>query len=179
MVDFVTSDLHFFHKNIVKYCPNTRSHFTSIEEMNEYIVSEWNASVTNNDTVYILGDVSMGNQAQTVEIIKRLAGKKILVQGNHDTHLLKSEEFCSCFESIHQILNKKFSGNRVVMCHFPMLVWDQSARGSIMLHGHLHNSSSEFEHYRIRNVGYDYTGKVVSRLEDVINDALTSKVREL
>lgn len=179
MTDFVTSDLHFFHKNIVKYCPETRSRFSSIEEMNEFLISEWNANVTDKDTVYILGDVSMGNALHTTEVIRRLSGTKILVQGNHDLHLLKSPAFCNQFESIHQILYRKFYGTRVVMCHFPMLVWDQSARGSVMLHGHLHNESSNFEQYRIRNVGFDYTGKVVSRLEDVINDALTSKVREL
>ena len=67
---------------------------------------------------------------------------------------------------------------KVVMSHYPMAAWHQSYRGSGMLHGHLHDRKSGLEEYRVRNVGFDYTGKVVSKLDDVIADALLGKKRE-
>jgi len=53
---FVTADLHFQHKNILMHQANRE--FDSIEEMDEFIIQEWNKQVTAKDTVYILGDVS-------------------------------------------------------------------------------------------------------------------------
>ncbi len=51
---FFTADTHWGHANIIKFCDRP---FVSIEEMNEVLISKWNAKVTGNDTVYILGDM--------------------------------------------------------------------------------------------------------------------------
>ena len=52
---FFTSDLHFGHANIIKY--DSRP-FNSISHMDEELIKRWNESVSPNDTVYILGDIS-------------------------------------------------------------------------------------------------------------------------
>ena len=78
MNTWVTSDWHFNHSNIIKYCNRP---FKSVSEMNEYIVSEYNRLVQPGDIVYVLGDIGMGNLD---EIIPRLRGNKILISGNHD-----------------------------------------------------------------------------------------------
>lgn len=51
---FFTADLHFWHENIIQYCQRP---FASADEMNSALISNWNARVTPDDTVYILGDV--------------------------------------------------------------------------------------------------------------------------
>ena len=51
---FFTADLHIGHANIIKL--NKRP-FKTIEEMDNALIDNWNAKVTPNDTVYILGDV--------------------------------------------------------------------------------------------------------------------------
>ena len=82
---WLTSDLHFNHKNILKYEPETRP-FETVEEMNETLFNNWNSVVGNEDTVYVLGDFFMGKTDKISEIINRLNGKEIvLVSGNHDT----------------------------------------------------------------------------------------------
>ena len=179
MTTFITSDLHFYHKNIIKFCPETRGQFDNAELMTEWMLNEWNSQVRSTDLTYILGDVSWASPTRTAELLNSLNGRKILIAGNHDYKLLKSAEFRSCFEEIHNIYSLKVDNNRIIMCHFPMIYWDQSARGSIMLHGHLHQKPSGLENYRVRNVGFDFTGKVVSLLDDIISDALTSQVREM
>ena len=52
-----TSDLHFGHKNIMKFCPKYRSHCKDVEDMDEMLIEMWNKSVQPNDIVYNLGDL--------------------------------------------------------------------------------------------------------------------------
>ena len=78
---FFTSDLHFFHKNIIRF---DNRPFTSVEEMNETLIRNWNRKVKKDDLVYILGDISWGNDEETCAIFARLNGRKVLIKGNHD-----------------------------------------------------------------------------------------------
>lgn len=104
---FLTSDTHFYHKNVIRYCnrPFTKNleNFLKdaesigfedqikkglaidkdVEEMNNAMVENWNRIVGPDDTVYHLGDFAMA--ARAVEVFTpRLNGKKILIMGNHD-----------------------------------------------------------------------------------------------
>lgn len=75
-----TSDHHFFHTNVIRYCGRP---YATVEEMNEKLVANWNSVVGPDDIVYHIGDFSMA--IRPVETFtKRLMGKKILVAGNHD-----------------------------------------------------------------------------------------------
>lgn len=77
---FATSDEHFWHVNVIRYCQRP---FKDVEEMNELMILKWNEVVLPTDTVYCVGDFSMAFRA--VELYtKRLNGYKILVAGNHD-----------------------------------------------------------------------------------------------
>lgn len=84
-----TSDWHFGHVNILKYCPQRRVYLSlsedpTVEEMNEALVDLWNSQVKPGDTVYFYGDACMGKVDQTIEYIGRLNGTKHLILGNHD-----------------------------------------------------------------------------------------------
>ena len=48
-----TSDYHFKHANIIKYCHRP---FQNVEEMNETIITNHNARVLEDDMVFDLGD---------------------------------------------------------------------------------------------------------------------------
>lgn len=78
---FLTSDLHFGHKNIIEY---EKRPFRNIEDMNAGIIKNWNKVVSNDDMVFCLGDVSFGGAEMTKECVSQLQGKKILIMGNHD-----------------------------------------------------------------------------------------------
>ena len=75
-----TSDPHYYHANVIKYCDRP---YGSVEHMNESLIANWNAVVAPEDTVYCLGDFSFA--PRPVELFsQRLNGTKYLVPGNHD-----------------------------------------------------------------------------------------------
>ena len=77
---YFTSDQHYWHANVIRYCARP---FSSVDEMNEAMIKNWNDVVTPEDTVYCLGDISLA--FRPIEAYTpRLNGTKYLVPGNHD-----------------------------------------------------------------------------------------------
>ena len=74
---YYISDLHFYHENL-----NTKMDcrgFSSAEEMNAYMIRQWNSRVRSCDEVVVLGDFSMGHGPQTNEVLRQLRGKIYLI----------------------------------------------------------------------------------------------------
>ena len=78
---FLIGDCHFFHQKIIGYCDRP---FSSVEEMNEKLVKNWNAVVGKNDIVYVVGDHALTGRDNIIQITKKLNGRKRLILGNHD-----------------------------------------------------------------------------------------------
>lgn len=78
---FFTSDCHFDHANIIKYCSRP---FESADEMNRQLILNWNKVVQWDDTVFILGDFCFGQKTRWEKILPQLNGNKYLILGNHD-----------------------------------------------------------------------------------------------
>lgn len=132
---YFTSDLHFGHKNIIRF---DNRPFTSVEEMDETLIRNWNNKVRNNDLVYILGDISWYNDEITADILSKLNGRKVLIKGNHDRVHGKVRK---CFEEITDYKEIVLPGNRhVVLCHYPIVFFNRHHYGAYMLYGHVHNS---------------------------------------
>lgn len=178
MKTWITSDLHFGHTNIMKFCPKTRSCFRDVDHMNIEMVKEWNNNVAVEDTVYILGDFSFMNVEKTVALARTLNGNKILIEGNHDSKLVKDKRFRDCFDQIYPYLRLVYQKKTlIIMFHFPIWEWDQMHRGSIHFHGHLHGNDNGMPGSRAIDVSFDATGKVVSDIDDMIQIASNGKVR--
>jgi calcineurin-like phosphoesterase family protein len=95
--------------------------------------------------VYIAGDFAWrGGYENALAIIKRLKGIKHLAVGNHDRDFLKKDEYRSLFVEIEQIItisnHNGFTEGKAVICHYPMLSWNGSRRGSWHIYGHVHNN---------------------------------------
>ena len=158
MRTWITSDLHFGHKNIMKFCPQTRARFNDdVAYMNNAMVLEWNAKVQPEDTVYILGDVAFMPASNAAQILRQLNGTKILIEGNHDHKNLRNPAFRSCFEAVHIYYEIYHNNNKVVMFHYPILEWNKMHYGSVHLFGHVHGKVSGLEPYRARDAGFDAT----------------------
>jgi calcineurin-like phosphoesterase family protein len=177
MKTYITSDLHFHHRNIMKFCPVTRQ-YNDVAHMNSSMMNEWNSTVMPGDLVYILGDVAFCNADEAAKILKSLNGRKILVEGNHDSKLVKDAAFRDCFDEIHKYLEINYDGHKICMFHYPIAEFNQQHRGAIHFHGHLHGNRSGLEHYRVRDVAFDATGRVVSTMEQMIADALKGELKK-
>ena len=147
---FFTSDNHFFHKNIRKFCPETRKGET-VEEMNELMIQKWNDTVSLHDEVYILGDFSFGDDAQTLTILDRLKGRLHLIKGNHDYWI--TPETRKYFESIQDFRVLKMDKKEISLFHYPIYEWKNMSHGAYHLFGHVHGT--EPNRGRSMDVGID------------------------
>ena len=147
-----TSDCHFHHANIIKFCDRP---YADVAEMNEKMVANWNAVVRPNDDVYIVGDLSFGRYKQIEEILKQLNGKLHLIYGNHDGVIRKHEELQSYFVWCKDIAEIKYKKQRIVMCHYAMKVWNNSHRGAWHLYGHSHGTLPDDPNSLSFDIGFD------------------------
>ena len=125
-----SADLHLNHNNIRKHCNRP---FTSVEEMNLEIIKRWNEKVQPDDTGYILGDFCWKTDA--LQYVTQMNGRIILIRGNHDRDIDRLH-----FDAVHDLLKVKIGGQKIVLCHYAMRVWDCSHHGSWHLYGHSHGS---------------------------------------
>lgn len=128
-----TSDTHWGHKNIIRHCDRP---FSSIEEMDELLIQNWNAHIEDNTTIYHLGDFSFRASVDYAqEVLGRLNGRIHLVVGNHDhKDVLKF----SRWESVSNLKSIKYHKQKIILCHYAMRSWDGKHRGSWHLFGHSH-----------------------------------------
>lgn len=164
---FFTSDLHFSHKNIAKFCPHTRpqpKQKGDINTLNEYMIALWNDTVGVDDIVYNLGDVSFSHNVADIKgVLSRLNGHHHLIFGNHDDIIRQnSNEFLNTFKkdgkpllsSVQEYLKLKLDNKTFVLFHYPIFEWDGCHQGYYHLHGHIHERISQVRG-RILNVGFD------------------------
>lgn len=144
-MNYYVSDLHFGCKN--KYEGRTLEHDQLIKE-------NWNQTVTNGDTVYILGDIGKEGSNKDIEylceIISTLKGRKVLIQGNHEK--LKDIRLRQLFVEVCQykevIDNFNGMNNTLVLSHYPIMFFNGQHKGWIHLYGHLHQTDEQdvFKH---------------------------------
>ena len=133
-----TSDHHFGHKNIIKYCNRP---FMDVEEMESVMISSWNMKIKPKDTVYYLGDFTLQNKKYAENIISKLNGNILFVAGGHDNWLpSNSVKLLSPLVHLKGMFQKNNRGLPLILCHYPMVSWEQSHYGSIHLHGHTHGT---------------------------------------
>lgn len=132
---FFTSDTHFDHFNIAKFCNRP---FATREEMNNALIDNWNSVVPKDGLVVHCGDfgfIKYRNWNRWRSIRKRLNGEIILVRGNHDDYPLLPDGDV-LFRNVVDILDVVVDNVITVCSHYPLLVW----RGDFNAFGHVHTS---------------------------------------
>lgn len=138
---FFTSDTHFNHANIIKYCMRP---FADKDEMNEALINNWNSVVKENDIVFHLGDFMFGNMNRFWDFRSRLNGKIYLIHGNHDYELMDKINVDDGFEIVTSQLNIVVNGQKIYLNHFPLLTFDgiYKEKPSWQLFGHVHSNKN-------------------------------------
>jgi calcineurin-like phosphoesterase family protein len=154
---FFTSDHHFGHANVIKY---SKRPFANVEAMDTALVEHWNAVVGKDDTVYHLGDFTLGDVLAFERYAQQLNGWIKIVPGGHDYRWVP--DFLAEYKSrawLHKIdvlpplytlelpeygTKEDAKGRKyplvIALCHYSMQVWDRSHYGAYHLFGHSHGN---------------------------------------
>lgn len=150
---FFISDLHFGHRDVIAF---DRRPFKDVEEMEAEMVCRWNAKVSQDDHVFVIGDMFGGvTTAHAGEIVHLLNGRIHLIRGNHDPRGLVFESLFEDVAMCRQIqVRVRGVKQRVVMRHRLLPVFKGHDEGVVMLYGHTHDSivaHAEEQYIRIMN----------------------------
>lgn len=170
MIYFI-SDTHFGHENIIKY---SNRPFSSREEMDLFMIQRWNAIVTKDDDIYHLGDFCMGGYKQAIRYLSMLSGRIHFVtsQTHHDNRWLdgfSGQIFITNVDveyGIKILKQKDPYPSKIVLCHFPISVWEDKHYGSWHLHGHIHESYTPGQFSM--NVSVENTDYAPVSIDDVL-----------
>lgn len=165
---YYIADTHFCYEPVV----NSRG-FDSAAEMDEALIANWNSVVSDDDTVYFVGDVGYNGGFVPCRILERLQGHKHLIRGNHDTGYEDAPLLYRYFESVTDFWEIDDGGIHIILSHYPILY---NKRG-YMIHGHLHDSDQFFEilkeQPKMLNAGVDINGLKPVTLAQLIENNRT------
>ena len=166
---YLISDTHFNHDNIIKYSCRP---FKDVKEMNTALIKNWNDTVSDDDTIFFLGDFCYGRGNRH---LKKLKGRKVMIRGNHDrVHELNCD--------FHEYKILVYRGMQFALLHNPADIFKLNALKDFngwLIHGHIHNNDLEtypFINYQncTVNVGADLTDYRPVSI-DIICDLITTQ----
>jgi calcineurin-like phosphoesterase family protein len=129
-----TADTHLGHANIIRHCARP---WQTVAEMDAELIARWNAFVGRDDEVWHLGDFAYRSAKAPADYLRRLNGRKHLVWGNHDGDEIRK---ASGWASSQPYAEISVDGQRIVLLHYAMRVWDRSHHGALHFFGHSHGT---------------------------------------
>lgn len=203
---FFTSDLHIGHRLVSKL----RTGFDeatarksengdnyAIAEHDDRLARNWDATVKNDDIVWVVGDISIGGNRPTRAALNWLnarPGRKRLIKGNHEAnHPMHRDahkweyEFAAVFEFTDTVATTRIDGNRVLISHFPYdgdhdysgeryTEFRLRDTGVPLIHGHTHvsekfsRSASGTPQIHVGVDAWDYTPVNVNVLAEMMEN---------
>lgn len=161
-MEYFISDTHFDDENILIY---SRPEFKTVQESNEFIIKNWNNVVTNNDTVWHLGDI--GNP----KYLEQLNGNIIIIAGNHDNVEKLQKEYPNL-----KIYDKPIINKWMFLSHEPIAFLPKELP-YLNIHGHLHQfdyrngmSMNWYDGNRYYNVSCEKINYTPISISDIIKD---------
>jgi calcineurin-like phosphoesterase family protein/2'-5' RNA ligase len=124
---YVISDLHLDHTNIIDNCARPFNP-SDIEEMNGLLLDNWNKTVGDNE-VYYLGDLSAGKAARPADYwLGKLSGIKHFISGCHEGEVQGAVDY--------EVV--KYGRYNFLLVHDPERL--PEAWNGWIIHGHKHNN---------------------------------------
>ena len=178
-----TSDLHFGHRNVIRFCDRP---YKNEKEMGEKLIENWNKTVGDNDIVFVLGDTFWFNDSHSIKkVLGKLKGKQIyILPGNHDDfahyYRVYDPRIILCQDIVVMWLDSE--DNRwpkkiyeIWMSLYPMTTWPHRDNGAWQLFGHIHSKPNRHEgvdqnlslHQNQCDVGCDYWEYIPASFESI------------
>ena len=129
---FLTSDSHYGHYHICKYCHRP---FQSRSEMDQTLIKNWNAVVPEDGIVIHCGDFMLPHNEDIKEYNKylnQLHGRVLLLRGNHDIASLDwvSDKLIAVRDQAMIVVD----GVKIFAQHYPCAAFN----GDYHVYGHIH-----------------------------------------
>ena len=141
MIYFI-SDSHFNHFNLCKDQKIGIRPFKTVEEMNQTMIDNWNKTVSENDTVFHMGDFGFGKKEEITRLLILLNGRICLTKGNHCKSYFKE---CG-FADVKLTYDLEYNNRKLLLRHKPIYVEGYD----YVICGHTHDKSVDDK--RIINV---------------------------
>lgn len=170
-----TSDLHLNHDREFLYGPRG---FSSVYEMNDYIINMWNSTVDAEDHIYVLGDLMLGNSEAGIRLIKQLKGNIHVVRGNHDSdERMKLYDECYNIVEITEGQFFKYGKFHFYLSHYPCITSNfDDGKGlharmmNICGHTHTKDKFCDIQKGAIYHVELDAHNNQLVPIETIIED---------
>lgn len=148
---FYWSDLHLGQPDVA-----AERGFATPDEHDDHLISAWTATVTDQDTIWVLGDLALSSPSRALEIIRYLPGTKHLILGNHDrAHPMHRDahrhqaRYRDVFESVATMATHRIGDQDIMLSHFPYRDDSRTQdryrqyrlrdEGRWLIHGHVHD----------------------------------------
>lgn len=168
---YITSDTHFGHGNIIKYCHRPflaeidKEEFVrrgnswhngdwkgeksskwrlspeSIKMMDDHLIDQINKQVQEQDVLWVLGDWCFAKKDVYYEVARSYRERIRCQTVNLIYGNHDHGKIGDLFNEAYHMYNLRVNNNLFVLCHYAMAVWDGSHRGSICLYGHSHSEA--------------------------------------
>ena len=152
--------------------------------MNEAYVERWNSVVDNEDDVYVLGDLMLGNNDIGIHYLNQLNGNIHVVLGNHDTPTRQALYQADAYKiiEIKWAIMLNYKKYHFFMTHFPCMTGNLEKESlkqmTLNLYGHTHQRSNFYEDRPyMYHVGVDSHDGYPVLLDDIIQE-MKDKVKE-
>jgi len=191
---YFTSDLHFGHNQPFIY--QARG-YNSMEEHDKDLIKRWNEKITPDDTIYILGDIMLGDNEYGLHCFCQLPGHIIIIRGNHETNKrwkvyqkglnVDSVELIG-WSDFHKFVAYKHGAPHqynMYLSHYPTMTYNSDEnlplnRRVINLCGHLH-TKYRFKDFSRSNLCYhvelDAHDMTPVSIEEVVSDIEGALIR--
>ena len=167
--NYFIADTHFGHQKIISMCNRP---FTDIDDMTINLINKWNNKVTDEDNVYILGDICFKMQkTEIIKILKQLKGHKDKYAGQRD--------FDECFEKVCDYLQISEGTQQIILSHYPIVDYAGMFYGAKMIYGHVHNKYLPKKNMYCASVECtNYEPVTLQELEEIYKDKYVEEALE-
>lgn len=137
MAHFFTADTHFHDDSIRRFFGRP---FDSVQAMDAAMIERFQV-LDCSDDLWVVGDFAdcetEAGQAAARLAFEAMPGKKHLVRGNHDPDwVVKSLPW----DSTHDLVEIEIEKRKFVLCHYPLVTWNNAREGAVHVFGHVHTN---------------------------------------
>ena len=168
---WITSDLHLGHDR--EFIWGARG-YADVNEMNMKQIEKFNSVVADDDEVWILGDLVLGDIETGLALLKQLRGKIHVCLGNHDT-AKREQAYRDMGWDVQLCARLKYKKLNFYLSHYPTITHNLDEKEIwqvvVNLYGHTHQTTNFYhDDPWMYHIGVDSHDGYPVCIDDIIAD---------